>query len=292
MSRYRKLDPRFWKDEKIRHLSQIEKLISLYAFTGQSNRIGLFSFSPGEAVEDLGLSRQTFAKGFGKVCKILSLGGDSEARVLYLPTWWKYNHPENPNVLKSILTDLHELPQTPLITEFSSNLRYLSETFHQTFREGLGKPSPKRMPHQEQQQEQEQEQEIGEEASPNSSSPIVEKTIRRLNELAGTSFRPDSKVTVKHINARISEGYTLEDFEAVLESKWHEWRDNSDMRKFYRPQTLFSPEHFEGYLQAAKLNGNGNGHAPVIEELEGDMVKVDGVTMDRKTYELRYGRTN
>ncbi len=92
-----------------------------------------------------------------------------------------------------------------------------------------------------------------------SSSSITEKTISRLNELAGTSYRSNTKVTAKHINARISEGYTLEDFETVLESKWHEWKDNPDMRKFYRPQTLFSPEHFEAYLQAAKLNGNGNG---------------------------------
>ncbi len=91
------------------------------------------------------------------------------------------------------------------------------------------------------------------------SPPIVEKTIRRMNELAGTSYRSNTKVTAKHINARISEGYTLEDFETVLESKWHEWKNNPDMRKFYRPQTLFSPEHFEAYLQAAKLNGNGSG---------------------------------
>jgi len=127
--------------------------------------------------------------------------------------------------------------------------------------------------------------------SPDFFSPIVEKTIRRLNELAGTSYRPNTKVTAEHINARISDGYTLEDFETVLESKWDEWKDNSDMRKFYRPKTLFSPEHFEAYLQAAKLNGNRSGQAPVIEELEGNMVKVDGVTMDRKTYELRYGRS-
>jgi len=97
------------------------------------------------------------------------------------------------------------------------------------------------------------------------SPSITEKTIRRLNELAGTSYRPNTKVTAEHINARTSEGYTLEDFETVLESKWHEWKDNPDMRKFYRPQTLFSPEHFEAYLQAAKLNGNGADRKPEVD---------------------------
>jgi len=66
--------------------------------------------------------------------------------------------------------------------------------------------------------------------------------------------------------------------------------DNKEMAGYFRPETLFAPKHFEGYLQAAKLNGNG--HAPVIEELGGDMVKVDGVTMDQKTYELRYARAS
>ena len=175
MSRYRKVDPRFWKDEKIINLPSQEKLIALYLFTGQSNRIGIFNFSPGEAMEDLGIALESFAEGwakpFGNVCRALNLGWDETFRVLYLPTWWKYNCPENPNVLKSCLVDLHEIPQTGLISEFSSNHAYLPETFHQTFREGLAKPSPQRMPH----QEQEQEQEYKSGAAPDSPSSISKR---------------------------------------------------------------------------------------------------------------------
>jgi hypothetical protein len=162
MSRYRKIDPRFWKDEKIMDLPPTEKLIALYSFTGQSNRIGLFNFSPGEAAEDLNLNQETFREGFGKVCQRLNFGWDETFRVLYLPTCRKYNCPENPNVLKSCLADLHEIPQTPLVAQFSTNLSYLPETFHQTFREGLPKPSPQRMPD----QEQEQEKRVSDKRSP------------------------------------------------------------------------------------------------------------------------------
>ena len=140
MSRFRKIDPRFWKDEKVRRFSQIEKLISLYLFTGQSNRIGLFSFSPGEAAEDLGVSAQTFAKGFGNVCQTLFLGWDSEARVLYLPTWWKYNQPENDNNVKGNLKDLDDVPDSPLIDRFINNLEYLPETLQVTFTKTLASP--------------------------------------------------------------------------------------------------------------------------------------------------------
>ncbi len=69
MARYRKVDPRFWKDEKIVQFSPEEKLVALYLFTAQSNRIGIFSFSPGEAAEDTGTLPQTFAERFQKVCQ-------------------------------------------------------------------------------------------------------------------------------------------------------------------------------------------------------------------------------
>ena len=140
MGRYRKVSPRFWKDEKVGNLPAPEKLISLYCITSpQSNRIGLFSFSPGEACEDLGIPIETFVEGwakpFGNVCRALNFGWDEVGRVLYIPNWWKYNTPENPNVLKACLADLNEVPQTYLIKEFSQNLEHLPETFHQTFPE-------------------------------------------------------------------------------------------------------------------------------------------------------------
>ena len=156
--RYRKVDPRFWTDERVVLLAPEEKLIALYCFTGQANRIGLYCFSPGRAAEETALSPQTFGKGFGKVRQTLHFGWHEPTRVLYLPTWWKYNTPENPNVLKACLGDLHDVPRTPLSTAFCGNLTHLPETFHQTFRatvETFVKGWGERMADQEQEQEQE-----------------------------------------------------------------------------------------------------------------------------------------
>ena len=169
--RYRKIDPRFWSDERVRKLNTVEKAVALYLFTAQSNRIGLFYLSTAKATQELGMETlpkrspnvtQTFEEGFAKVCRTLNIGWDEEAQVLYLPTWWKYNHPENGNVLKGALKDLHEVPKTRLFAEFSSNMRYLATNVQQTFRDGLAnvcQTLPERMPNQEQEQYQEQEQE-------------------------------------------------------------------------------------------------------------------------------------
>lgn len=137
MARYRKIDPRFWKDEKIRLLNVEEKLVALYCMTAQSNRIGLFSFSPAMAAEDMGMLPQTFAKRFEKVVLTLNWTFDEGQKVLLCPTWWKYNQPENENVLKGNLKDILDLPKTSLISIFVSNLSYLEERFHKTFKECL-----------------------------------------------------------------------------------------------------------------------------------------------------------
>ena len=113
MARYRKVDPRIWADEKFRSISSSEKLIALYTVTAQANRAGIFLFSPAKGAEDLEMSVETFTKGFLNVCRTFGWHWDSRVRVLYIPTWWKYNQPENANVLVGALSDVHEVPKVP-----------------------------------------------------------------------------------------------------------------------------------------------------------------------------------
>src|SRR5215813_5889323 len=160
MARYRKSDPRFWKDEKIRGFDPTDKLLAQYAFTGQSNRIGCFAFSPGMAAEDTGIPLRTFVKRFRQVCQRLNWKWDERVGVLYLPTWWRYNQPENGNNVIGNLKDLDDVPDSPLVAEFCENVTYLDPRFRETFRqlvERLGERYPRRSATQEQEQKQEQE---------------------------------------------------------------------------------------------------------------------------------------
>ena len=76
--------------------------------------------------------------------------------------------------------------------------------------------------------------------------PYVE-VINHLNDAAGTSYRSTTKKTQSLIRARFEEGFTLNDFKRVIDIKTNEWRNDPKMKKFIRPETLFSPK-FEGYL--------------------------------------------
>jgi hypothetical protein len=160
-AKYRKIDPRIWNDEGFRELSAEEQRIALYCLTSQQcNRVGLFVFSPAHASEDLGTLPPTFAERFGNVCQTLHWRFDPGARVLYMPTWWKYNRPDNPNQFQACLEDLHDLPATPLLTEFYANSQFLTNEMAKRLANVApnvpGNVTPNHPP-QEQEQEQEQE---------------------------------------------------------------------------------------------------------------------------------------
>lgn len=70
--------------------------------------------------------------------------------------------------------------------------------------------------------------------------------IDYLNSKAETAFKDSSKDSRKHIKDRCDEGYTVEDFKKVIDTKVEEWK-KTDMSKYLRPATLFGT-NFEGYL--------------------------------------------
>lgn len=77
---------------------------------------------------------------------------------------------------------------------------------------------------------------------------IYSDVLSYLNEKAGTAYRASSKATQSHINARIAEGFTLEDFYTVIDKKCAEWI-GTEWEKYLRPETLFGSK-FENYLNA------------------------------------------
>ena len=79
-----------------------------------------------------------------------------------------------------------------------------------------------------------------------------------LNTAAGTSYRDTAKKTRELINARLNEGYTLEDFRTVIAKKTAEWKDDPRMAGYLRPETLFGTK-FEQYLGQRPAGGRQNG---------------------------------
>lgn len=82
--------------------------------------------------------------------------------------------------------------------------------------------------------------------------PPYDAIVAYLNEKAGTGFKASAKATQSLINGRWREGYTLEDFKAVIDAKVADWKNDPKMNEYLRPKTLFAASNFEGYLEKAQ----------------------------------------
>jgi len=86
----------------------------------------------------------------------------------------------------------------------------------------------------------------------------TDSVIDYFNKVTGKKIRY-SKSTRSHINARLNEGYNVEECMKVIDIKHNEWKDNEKMEPYIRIRTLFSTK-FEEYLnQEIKSRNNISG---------------------------------
>ena len=81
---------------------------------------------------------------------------------------------------------------------------------------------------------------------------IIKSVIEYLNTKTNKKFKYSSKKTIDLINARLNEGFVINDFEKVIDNKTKDWLNDIKMNEYLRPETLFSNK-FEGYLNRSKI---------------------------------------
>ena len=84
-------------------------------------------------------------------------------------------------------------------------------------------------------------------ARPDDTAPIREEVISYLNDKLKAHFKPNAKKNREPINARIKEGYTLDEFKRAIDNKIADWGNSKKMAPYLRPETLFGPK-MDGYV--------------------------------------------
>jgi uncharacterized phage protein (TIGR02220 family) len=110
---------------------------------------------------------------------------------------------------------------------------------------------------------------------------FLQEIIKDLNEVLGTNYKKNTKQTIELIQARINEGFTLEDFKVVHRKMFQSWGKDEKMAKFLRPITLYGNK-FESYLnQKEQTNGivknsnrPGSEYAGIETEVSNDKTGV------------------
>lgn len=76
------------------------------------------------------------------------------------------------------------------------------------------------------------------------------EVLTHLNQVSGSRFQK-SRSSLENIRARLREGYSASDLKLVIDLKHEHWHENDKQYQYMRPETLFRPSKFEGYLQSA-----------------------------------------
>lgn len=104
---------------------------------------------------------------------------------------------------------------------------------------------------------------------------ISKMVVDYLNKKTGKAYRY-SDTTLKHIKARLNEGFTLDDCKKVIDTKCAQWLHN-DMNKFLRTETLFGSK-FETYLNEQQIAPSYMVNDEVVE----DKATLDQIEETRK----------
>lgn len=73
--------------------------------------------------------------------------------------------------------------------------------------------------------------------------------LTHLNQVSGSRYQK-SRTSLENIRARLREGYSVSDLKLVIDLKHEHWNGNDVQYQYMRPETLFGPKKFEGYLQS------------------------------------------
>lgn len=95
----------------------------------------------------------------------------------------------------------------------------------------------------------------------------IEEIITYFNEKTEKNFTSKSKTNNSVINARLNEGFKIEDFKKIIDNKCKSWL-GTKMDEYLRPETLFCSKHFESYLNEKPEKTTSDVTSDYLKKLE------------------------
>lgn len=242
MALYRNIHLSFWQDTKVTDdFTPEDRYFYLYLLTNpHTNLCGCYEISIKQMANEMGYD----AKKVGKLIDRFSFTHNliryaRSERELLIFHWSKYNWTSSEKFRKPLLQEIQNV-KTDDFREYllklfdGENVKYGMDTVSEKEEYGINTNCI----------DTTDTDSITD--ADNNILPEIKEIIQYLNDVCGTRYRYQTKGTQEHINARLKEGYTVDDFKMVIDKKFEEWH-GTDMEKFLRPETLFAGK-FESYL--------------------------------------------
>ena len=237
MALYRNIHLSFWQDTKVTDdFTPEDRYFYLYLLTNpHTNLCGCYEISIKQMANEMGYDARKVGKLIERFSSIHNLIRYSQSgRELLIFHWSKYNWTSSEKFRKPLLQEIQNV-KTDDFREYllklfdGENVKYGMDTVSEKEEYGMDTTDTDSITD-----------------ADNNILPEIKEIIQYLNDVCGTRYRYQTKGTQEHINARLKEGYTVDDFKMVIDKKFEEWH-GTDMEKFLRPETLFAGK-FESYL--------------------------------------------
>lgn len=101
-------------------------------------------------------------------------------------------------------------------------------------------------------------------AEPDSVADKTKTIVDYLNEKTDSHYKATTPKTKQLVQARLKEGFSVDDFKTVIDKKTATWLNDNKMNKYLRPLTLFGTK-FEDYLNE-KVKGQPDKNDPYYTE--------------------------
>ena len=242
---YRNVQLSFWTDNKVEDdFTPEDKYFYIYLLTNpQTNICGCYEVSFNQMTRQTGYNKETILRlieRFENVHKVIKY--NAETKEILLINWYKYNWSKSSDTLKGVKKVASHIK----CKEFRDFILYVENCIE------IGEEiRPPYGPHEASVSDTDTDTDS---ITDNKNKDTIKRIIDYLNEKCGTRYRVTTENTVKSINARISEGYTEDDFYTVIDKKCDEWI-GTELEKYLRPDTLFRPANFESYLNQKIIKG-------------------------------------
>ena len=229
MATYRSVHLSFWTDTKVTDdLTPEDRYFMLYCLTNpHTNIIGCYEISIKQIAQEIGYSKdsvENLLKRFEETHGIIEYC--KENKELFVKNWWKYNWTNSPKLDNALLTAIKTV-KTDRFRKELSDIYNNRDTVSIPYTYTMDTTDTDNI----------------------SNNYILEinNIIDYFNSKANKNYKSNTANTQKLIRARLNEGFTVEDFKKIIDTKVAKWK-GTDMEEYLRPETLFCPKHFESYL--------------------------------------------
>lgn len=254
------VDSGFWTDGKTDDFTPEDKYFMLYLLTNPfTTQLGIYEISMKQVAFQLGYSVesvQALLDRFESKYGVIIYSRDT--REIAILNYLKHSIVKGGAPVRDcLIKEMKQVKNKDLIGYVFANIKGF-ENLNETVKGIIAEYEEKNgilyyCNEKEKENEKENENENDNEVSlPDSTNESFNESFKAiidyLNLRAGTNYKASSKKTQSCIHARLKEGFTIEDFQTVIDKKCTDWI-GTEWEKFLRPETLFGTK-FEGYLNA------------------------------------------